>query len=200
MNFDKNLFGVISTVTRSDRERILGYKAKIIWLTGLSGSGKSTLANQIESELFKNNIMSYILDGDNIRLGLNRDLGFTDFDRAENIRRIIEVSKLMLDAGLVVIVSFISPFQKDRDCAKGSIGPNNFIEIYLNTPLHICESRDPKGLYKKARIGEIKNFTGISSPYEQPLAPDFTYNAGTDDANRLIANILALVKNNIQKT
>jgi bifunctional enzyme CysN/CysC len=159
------------SITRQDRERLNGHKGKVIWFTGLSGSGKSTIANALEKELHAQGKRTYILDGDNIRQGLNRDLGFTDADRVENIRRVAEVAKLMMDAGLIVMTAFISPFRQEREMARALIGPDNFVEIFVATPLALCERRDPKGLYKKARSGSLPNMTGISSPYERPSNP-----------------------------
>ena len=158
-------------VEKEDRARVLSQKPCILWFTGLSGSGKSTIANAVETELFKRGRKTYLLDGDNVRHGLNKDLGFSEIDRIENIRRIGEVSKLFVDSGLIVLTAFISPFRSDRQIAKSLVKYDEFIEIFIDTPLEICESRDPKGLYKKAREGAIKNFTGISSPYEQPEEP-----------------------------
>ena len=160
-------------VTRENREERLGHKAVTIWLTGLSGAGKSTLANEVEKRLFAMGKYTMLLDGDNVRMGLNQNLGFSEEDRVENIRRIAEVSKLMNDAGLIVLTSFISPFRQDRRNAKNIIG-ERFVEVYISTPLEECEKRDVKGLYKKARNGEISNFTGITSPYEVPEHPDIT--------------------------
>ena len=161
-------------ITRELKESMNGNKAKLVWFTGISGSGKSTIANELEKELFKKGIRTFILDGDNIRHGLNSDLGFTNADRIENIRRVSEVAKLMLDAGIFVISSFISPFNADRTMAKELVGQEDFIEVFIDTPVEVAEKRDPKGLYKKARSGEIPNFTGISSPYEKPLSSDIT--------------------------
>lgn len=166
------------SITRKDRENLNGHRGKVIWLTGLSGSGKSTIANALEKELHAQGKSSYILDGDNIRHGLNKDLGFTDSDRIENIRRVAEVSKLMLDAGLIVITAFISPFRAERQMARELIGSDDFIEVFVDTPLEVCEKRDPKGLYKKARIGEIPNMTGINSKYEAPEKADFIIKHG----------------------
>ena len=162
------------SIDRAAREKLNGHPGKVLWFTGLSGSGKSTIANALEVELHGRGLHTYILDGDNIRQGLNRDLGFTDTDRVENIRRIAEVAKLMMDAGLIVMTSFISPFRRERDLARELIGPENFIEIFVDTPLEVCEQRDVKGLYKKAREGKIPNMTGVNSPYEVPLTPDVT--------------------------
>jgi len=159
------------SITREDRERLNGHKGKVIWFTGLSGSGKSTIANALEKELHAQGKRTYILDGDNVRQGLNKDLGFTDADRVENIRRVAEVAKLMMDAGLIVMTAFISPFRAERQMARELIGEDNFIEVFVDTPLAVCEQRDPKGLYKKARAGQLPNMTGIGSPYETPLTP-----------------------------
>lgn len=150
----------------------MNQKPKLIWFTGLSGSGKSTLAVQLEAALYAAGFKTYLLDGDNIRSGLNKDLTFTDDGRVENIRRISEVCKLFLDAGVVLLSAFISPFQADREQVKSIVGEDNYIEVFVDAPLEVCEQRDVKGLYKKARTGEVKNFTGISSPYERPTHPD----------------------------
>lgn len=158
-------------ITKEKRLTLFSQKPCILWFTGLSGSGKSTIANAVEAELFKRNRKTYLLDGDNVRHGLNKDLGFSEIDRIENIRRIGEVSKLFVDAGLIVLTAFISPFKSDRQIARSLVKYDEFIEVFVDTPLDICESRDPKGLYKKARDGAIKNFTGISSPYEAPEEP-----------------------------
>ena len=158
--------------TKTQRENLHGHKAYLLWFTGLSGSGKSTLANLVEIALHKSGLSTYILDGDNIRQGINKDLSFAPQDRTENIRRIAEISNLMLDAGVVTLAAFVSPYIKDRMAVKQIVGPDNFIEIFVNTSLAECERRDVKGLYKKARSGEIKNMTGISAPYETPINPD----------------------------
>lgn len=165
------------SVTRQDREQLNGHSGKVIWFTGLSGSGKSTIANALEKELHAQGKRTYILDGDNIRQGLNKDLGFTEADRVENIRRVAEVAKLMMDAGLIVMTAFISPFRAEREMARQLIGAENFIEVFVDTPLEICEQRDPKGLYKKARNGQIPNMTGINSPYERPANPEIIFHA-----------------------
>jgi bifunctional enzyme CysN/CysC len=177
------------SVTREARERLNGHPGKVIWFTGLSGSGKSTLANALEKELHAQGKRTYILDGDNIRQGLNKDLGFTDANRVENIRRVAEVAKLMMDAGLIVITAFISPFRAEREMARELIGPDSFIEVFVDTPLSVCEERDPKGLYKKARAGLIPNMTGISSPYECPENPDliFTQDTEVEDLIKFLA-------------
>jgi len=158
-------------ITRKDRELKNGHKCACLWFTGLSGSGKSTLANATEQELYRLNANTYSLDGDDIRKGLNNDLNFTESGRAENIRRIGEVARLMCDAGLIVLAAFVSPFRKERQMLR-DLMKENFIEIFVDAPLEVCEERDVKGLYKKARNGEISNFTGISSPFEWPLNPD----------------------------
>ena len=167
-----NLFKQETLVSREDRMKSKKQNAFVLWFTGLSGSGKSTLALNLNKLLHDNGLHSYLLDGDNIRLGLNADLDFTDAGRKENIRRIAEVAKLFIDAGEIVLTAFVSPFEADRAQAKKIIGAENFLEVFVNTPLEECEARDVKGLYKKARKGEIKHFTGIDSPYEQPQQPD----------------------------
>ncbi len=177
-------------VTRPDRERLNGHPGKVIWFTGLSGSGKSTLANALEISLHADGKRTYILDGDNIRQGLNRDLGFTTADRVENIRRIAEVAKLMMDAGLIVMTAFISPFRQEREMARQLVGAENFVEVFVYAPLAVCEQRDPKGLYQKARSGQLPNMTGINSPYEPPLAADMVVNS----ANKTIAEIVAALR------
>lgn len=168
---DENIIWHNQNITKERRFSLLKQKPCVIWFTGLSGSGKSTIANAVEVELFKREIKTYLLDGDNVRHGLNKDLGFSEIDRIENIRRIGEVSKLFVDSGLIVLTAFISPFKSDRQIAKSLVKYDEFIEVFVDSPLDICEGRDPKGLYKKAREGAIKNFTGISSPYESPEEP-----------------------------
>ena len=168
----QNVYKQELSISRQNRERLNGHPGKVIWFTGLSGSGKSTLANALEIKLHSQGLRTYVLDGDNLRQGLNRDLGFTDGDRVENIRRVAEVAKLMMDAGLIVMTAFISPFRGEREMARELIGKENFVEVYVSTPLESCEQRDVKGLYKKARAGLIPNFTGINSPYEPPIAAD----------------------------
>lgn len=159
-------------VARHLKEKRNSHKSKVLWFTGLSGSGKSTIANATEAILHERGMQTYILDGDNVRMGLNKDLGFTAEDRTENIRRISEVAKLFVDSGSVVLTAFISPYILDRADAKKTIGGDDFIEVFVSADLSVCEERDPKGLYKKARSGEIKNFTGIDAPYEEPVNPD----------------------------
>ena len=177
-------------INREQREKLNGSKSKLLWLTGISGSGKSTIANELEKKLFSMGIRTYILDGDNVRHGLNNDLGFDDADRVENIRRVGEVSKLMLDAGLMVISSFISPFASERDMVKELVGKDDYIEVFIDTPLDIAESRDPKGLYKKARSGEIPNFTGVSSRYESPQYPNITLKTEENNVDQCVQIIL----------
>jgi adenylylsulfate kinase len=169
---DKQLFPHQYQISLDDRIKVNNHKPLLLWFTGLSGSGKSTIANVVEQELFKQNIKTYSLDGDSIRKGINSDLSFSPEDRTENIRRIAEVANLMLDAGLVVLAAFVSPYKKDRENIKNIVKDANFVEIYINTSLEECERRDVKGLYKKARAGEIKDMTGISSPYEAPEHAD----------------------------
>ena len=159
-------------VNKAARADLKGQKPCVVWFTGLSGAGKSTIANLVEKRLHALGRHTYILDGDNVRHGLNKDLGFTDADRVENIRRVAEVSRLMVDAGLIVLVSFISPFRAERRMARDLLRPDEFFEVFVQAPLEIAETRDPKGLYKKARRGELKNFTGIDSPYEEPERPE----------------------------
>ncbi|WP_036223579.1 adenylyl-sulfate kinase, partial [Maritalea myrionectae] len=176
-------------VNRKVRAEMKGQTPRIVWFTGLSGSGKSTIANLLEKRITAEGKHTYILDGDNVRHGLNKDLGFTDEDRVENIRRVAEVAKLMADAGLIVLVSFISPFKNERRLAREVAGDIDFVEAYVNTPLEVCAERDPKGLYARAKAGEIKNFTGLDSPFEAPERADITLNAAehdpTDLANEL---------------
>ncbi|MBK6642298.1 MAG: adenylyl-sulfate kinase [Bacteroidetes bacterium] len=166
-------------ISKNDRRELNGHGSVIVWFTGLSGSGKSTLANAVEQELFKQGIRTYVLDGDNIRPGLNNNVDFSAEGRTENIRRIGEVSKLFIDAGVVVLTAFISPFKSDRDRVRSLVSSEEFIEVFVDCPLEICEKRDVKGLYKKARAGEIADFTGISSPFEAPENPELTIATGT---------------------
>lgn len=168
-------------VTSDERRRLLGHGASVLWLTGLSGSGKSTLARQIEQTLVARGVLAYVLDGDNLRHGLSSDLGFSAEDRRENIRRVAEASRLLLDAGVLVLTAFISPFREDRDRARAIIGDERFLEIFVATPIEVCEARDPKGLYRRARAGEIRDFTGLGSPYEPPGSPALV--VGADGAS-----------------
>lgn len=161
-------------LSRIDKEKLLNQRSALIWFTGLSGSGKSTIANELANILHNEGILNYTLDGDNIRLGINNDLGFSSEDRSENLRRIGEIAKLFVDAGVVCLAAFVSPELKQRELVKSIIGEEDYIEVFVNTPLHICEKRDVKGLYQKARKGEIKDFTGISAPYDEPIHPNIT--------------------------
>ncbi len=165
-------------ITKSDREKLNGHKGACLWFTGLSGSGKSTVANEVEQKLHQMGVHTYLLDGDNIRFGLNKDLDFSNDGRKENIRRIGEVSKLFVDAGIIVLTAFISPFREDRQSVRSLLNEGEFIEIFVDADLETCEKRDPKGLYSKARKGEIQNFTGISSPYEEPINPEIKIDNG----------------------
>ena len=181
------------TINKNLREKINGHKGQVLWMTGLSGSGKSTIANELEKILYSQGKKTYILDGDNIRHGLNKDLGFTDKDRVENIRRVAEVAKLMCDAGLIVITAFISPFRLEREMARSLFEKNDFKEIYISTPLKIAEKRDPKGLYKKARQGKIPNFTGIDSIYEKPTNPDLEIDTSKVSLSKAVKKILNII-------
>ena len=183
------------TIKRSHREALNKHKGMILWFTGLSGSGKSTLANALEEKLYSLNMKTYVLDGDNVRKGLCNDLGFSEKDRVENIRRIGEVSNLMMDAGLIVMSAFISPFRSDRRIVRKLVKKDHFIEIFVDAPLDVCESRDVKGLYKKARTGEIKDFTGVSSPYERPEKAELTINTDDNSIENCIEMILDYLKN-----
>ena len=180
-----------ATVTRERREQMNKHRAKLLWFTGLSGSGKSTLAHALEEELYQRGCRTYVFDGDNVRHGLCGDLGFSDTDRTENIRRIAEMAKLFVDAGVISLTAFISPFREDRDRARGLFPHGDFIEVYVDCPLDVCESRDVKGLYKKARAGEIKDFTGISSPYEPPSKPEITIQTADRDVADCVNEIIA---------
>ncbi len=178
-----------STINRQNLESLRGHKGMVLWFTGLSGSGKSTLANALNEALHSKKVSTYLLDGDNIRHGLCRDLGFSDKDREENIRRIGEVANLFMNAGIVTITAFVSPFRSDREKVRKIIG-KDFIEIFCAANIDICETRDTKGLYKKARLGEIKDFTGISSPYEIPNAPEIRVDTGSLDLNDSVRQIM----------
>lgn len=193
MDLNQNIVRVASYVTAADREQRLGQRSLVIWFTGLSGAGKSTLAYALESALFQANKLAYTLDGDNLRHGLCKDLGFSAQDRSENIRRVAEAARLMCDAGMIAIVACISPLQRDREAARAVIGADRFVEIYLSTPLDACEKRDPKGLYRKARAGLIPDFTGVGSQYEEPIQPTLTLNAAEKDVGECLEEILALI-------
>ena len=183
-----------ATVTRERRKELNQHKSVILWFTGLSGSGKSTLAHAVEEQLYQKQCRTYVLDGDNVRHGLCGDLGFSDEDRKENIRRIGNVAKLFLDAGSIVLTAFISPFHEDRETVRNLVLPGDFLEIYCNAPLEVCEQRDVKGMYKKAREGVIKEFTGISSPYEAPLNPELVVDTGRDALEQCVAQVMSLLK------
>jgi bifunctional enzyme CysN/CysC len=189
----QNLHRQALTIGRADRERLNGHPGRVIWFTGLSGSGKSTIANALEVALHRRGQHTYILDGDNVRQGLNRDLGFTDADRVENIRRVAEVARLMCDAGLVVLTSFISPFRAEREMARERVGPDRFIEVFVSTPLAACEARDPKGLYRKARSGQLPNLSGLGSPYEPPTAPQLTIDASATPVEEAVKRLLKML-------
>lgn len=193
-NVQNNIVWHNSHITASDRQKLMKQKPLTIWLTGLSAAGKSTLAFALERILIEAGHLCYVLDGDNVRHGLNNNLGFSAEDRSENIRRVAEVAKLMNDAGLIVITAFISPFQADRDKARAIIGDGVFQEIFVDAGLDACESRDPKGLYKKARAGQIPDFTGISSPYEAPLNPELVITSGEQNKMASLAALVNFVR------
>ena len=197
MGHSKNLFPHNHYVNSTLRKKLIKQQPLLIWLSGLSGSGKSTIANKLEKKLYENGYLSYLLDGDNIRVGLNNDLDFTDEGRKENIRRIAEVSRLMIDAGLIVITAFISPFDKERELAKSLVLENNYFLVHINCSVVKCEERDVKGLYKKARNGEIKNFTGIDSPYEIPKNPNLIVDTEKENINESVDKIFIAIKNKI---
>jgi adenylylsulfate kinase len=195
-----HIYPIKTKVSKSDREKLLSQQAKLIWFTGLSGSGKSTLAVQLEAQLHDLGYKTYLLDGDNIRSGLNKDLSFTDDGRIENIRRIGEVSRLFLDSGVIVLSAFISPFKADREQVKNIVGGENFIEVFVDAPIEVCEQRDVKGLYKKARAGEVKNFTGIDSPYEAPANPDVHIPTHKFSVDQSIEKLLEVILPQISHT
>ena len=184
-------------ITKAIRGQNLKQSPIILWFTGISGSGKSSIADKLEQELLNRGHSTYLLDGDNVRHGLNKDLGFTDQDRVENIRRVAEVGNLMVDAGLIVLACFISPFKAERNMARELFKNNEFIEIFVDTPLELCEYRDPKGLYKKARSGKLKNFTGIDSPYEMPAEPEIHLKTKNKTINELVHQILYYLEGKI---
>ena len=182
-------------ITKEERREQNNHHSFVLWFTGLSGSGKSTVANAVAKALFDKNIRNYVLDGDNVRFGLNKNLGFSAEDRTENIRRIGEVSKLFVDSGQVVLTAFISPFQEDRAQVREILEGNEFLEVYVECPLEECEKRDPKGLYKKARNGEIRDFTGIDSPYESPANPELTINTSTQSVEECVQTVIEYLAN-----
>lgn len=190
---DDNVVWHPHTISRSEREQRQGHRGAVVWFTGLSGSGKSTLADAVEQRLFQSGVNTFLLDGDNVRHGLCRDLGFSDDDRKENIRRVGEVAKLMADAGLLVLTAFISPHRSERQMVRELLAAGQFVEIFVDTPLHVCETRDPKGLYRKARAGELTNFTGIDAVYEVPLQPELHLD-GEQLVTKLTAQLLDLLR------
>lgn len=187
------------SITQKQRSKIKNQKPVLIWFTGLSGSGKSTIADALDKMLFEKGYHTYLLDGDNVRKGLNKNLSFSPEDRSENIRRIAEAAYLMLDAGLVVLASFISPYREDRENVKRIVGYENFIEVFVNTPIEECERRDTKGLYAKARAGEIKNFTGVNAPYEIPKAADIEIDTTMTSVEESVSLILTEIEKRIKK-
>ena len=184
-----------SLITRQDREALIGHKSFVLWFTGLSGSGKSTLAHAVEKKLYEKGCSTFVLDGDNVRHGLSSNLSFSEEDRKENIRRIGEAAKLMTEAGIIVLTAFISPFRGGREMVRNLFPHGEFIEVYCNASLEVCESRDVKGLYKKARAGEIKNYTGIDSPYETPVNPEIVVTTGIDNIYSSTHQVIKYLKN-----
>lgn len=195
----KNIFKHDFNINRNQREILKNQNSVLIWFTGLSGSGKSTIANALETELYKRKFHTYLLDGDNVRKGINFDLTFSPEDRKENIRRIAEIANLMIDAGLIVLAAFVSPYTEDRNNVKNIVGSNNFIEVFIDTPLEECERRDTKGLYKKARKGEIKNLTGVNAPYEKPENPNVIIDTTKMDVNTAVNLILDYILKQLKK-
>ena len=191
---DENIVWHNYAISKSQRSEQKKHKPAILWFTGFSGSGKSTVANALESALNQLGVHTYLLDGDNVRHGLCKDLGFTDADRVENIRRVGETAKLMVDAGLMVLTAFISPFQSERDMVRNLVEDGEFIEVFLDTPLEVCETRDPKGLYKKARAGEIKHFTGIDSDYQIPASPEIKIDTSKNTLDQSVQELVAYLK------
>lgn len=196
---EKHIYKHNFSVDRNQREKLKHHHSFLIWFTGLSGSGKSTIANALEIALFKKNIHTYLLDGDNVRKGMNSDLSFSPEDRTENIRRIAEMSNLMIDAGLVVLAAFVSPYRIDRENVKNIVGYDNFVEIFVDTPLSECERRDTKGLYAKARSGEINNLTGINAPYEAPINPEILIDTTQINVEEAVEIILDKVSKKLKK-
>jgi adenylylsulfate kinase len=190
----KNVIPHKFSITRTQRNDLTGHNSFLLWFTGLSGSGKSTIANAVEHALHERGIHTYALDGDNVRKGLNNNLTFTPEDRTENIRRIAEVANLMVDAGLVVLAAFVSPYEKDRNNIREIVGKENYVEIFIDTPLEECERRDVKGLYAKARAGEIRDFTGISAPYETPESPDIKIDTTSNSVEESVTMILKAIE------
>ncbi|WP_166114785.1 adenylyl-sulfate kinase [Pseudoalteromonas sp. Z9A5] len=196
MKQDENIVWHDQTVSRDQKQAHKGHKPVLLWYTGLSGSGKSTIANAVEAKLFELGCHTYLLDGDNVRMGLNKGLTFSDEDRVENIRRISEVAKLFVEAGLIVSTAFISPFAADRAQARGIMTDGEFLEVFIDTPIEVCESRDPKGLYKKARAGEIPNFTGISSAFDVPATPEIHVKTAQQTIEQSVEQIVDYLKLN----
>ncbi|WP_026957094.1 adenylyl-sulfate kinase [Algoriphagus vanfongensis] len=194
---ENHIHPTVFKVSSKQRKERLKQSPKLIWFTGLSGSGKSTVANAVESQLFEDGYMTYLLDGDNIRSGLNKDLGFSKEDRIENIRRIAEVAKLMMDAGLLVVSAFISPFRDERKMVAELVGEENFLEVFVDCPIEVCEQRDVKGLYAKARKGIIKNFTGIDSPYEAPINPAVHIHSDKEELTSSVQKVIQTISANI---
>lgn len=190
----KNIIPHQFSVSKIDREKRNGHKGCVLWFTGLSGSGKSTIANAVAKQLFDQGFQTYSLDGDNVRQGLNNNLSFSPQDRTENIRRIAEVAHLMVDAGLIVTASFVSPYEKDRNTAKKIIGNTTFVEVFVSTPIEVCEQRDVKGLYAKARAGEIVDFTGVNAPYQAPKNPHIEVNTATMSLDQAVKHIVNYYK------
>ena len=193
-----NIFEHNFIIKRENRSILKNHRPCLIWFTGLSGSGKSTIANAVEQALFSNDIHTYLLDGDNVRMGINSNLSFSPEDRTENIRRIGEIANLMIDAGLVVLASFVSPYREDRENVKKIVGHSNFFEVFVNTPIEECERRDVKGLYEKARKGEIQNFTGVNAPYEVPLAPDIEIDTTKLNVEEIVKIIIKQILGKIE--
>ena len=194
----ENIIAHNFSIKKEERTALNKHGALLIWFTGLSGSGKSTIANALEKALFSNDIHTYLLDGDNVRQGINANLTFSPEDRSENIRRIGEIANLMIDAGLVVLASFVSPYREDREKVKSIVGFDNFVEVFVNTSIEECERRDVKGLYAKARKGEIKNFTGVNAPYELPLNPDIEVVTTKATVEEIVAEILEKITDKIK--
>ena len=192
-NKSANVVWEKSLITRQDRETLNGHRSFVLWFTGLSGSGKSTLAHAVEQKLHEKGCLTFVLDGDNVRHGLSSNLSFSEDDRKENIRRIGEAAKLMTEAGIITLTAFISPFRVDREMVRSLFAHGEFVEVYCNAPLEVCESRDVKGLYKKARAGEIKNYTGIDSPYETPINPEISVATGSDDLHLCVEQVLETI-------
>lgn len=191
---NRNIFYQVLKVSRGERETKNKSQSFTLWLTGLSAAGKSTIATEVDLWLFKNGYHSYVLDGDNTRMGINKDLSFSDTDRKENIRRIAEVSRLFNDAGIIVIAAYVSPFEEDRLSAKNTIGDNDFIEVFIDASIETCKSRDKKGLYEKAEKGEIKDFTGVSSKYESPKSPDIHIDTNNNSIEKAVQTIIDQLK------